>query len=174
MKPLTFWIACATILFALSLVVFHYRVHYKNPIFGAWLVASVSAQLLAAWGLALGRPKWFAPAGQVAGLLTAGLAAAAVLMAARGWDAEANRTIALGLGAMLAFDLLQMGPFHLLKAGTEILAWMRNIAFFGPAVWMLIAFSRLTPDRLTLWAGRIAGVKSQVSEALGFARQLLS
>ena len=33
----------------------------------------------------------------------------------------------------------------------SVQVWLRNIAFFGPAIFLLIAFSNLRLDRLPLW-----------------------
>jgi hypothetical protein len=169
-KALTFWIACSLILFLLSLVWLDQGLHRRNSIFTAWLLASVSMQLIAAWGLALHRPWWFRLLGTASGVATAALAAGAVGLAVARWQCPINRVVLLGLGGML---VLQFGSRLLADPGA--IRWTRNLGFFGPGLYMLICFSGLRLDRLPLWAADIlrATQDCRWRAAAGWARALL-
>lgn len=170
-KALTFWIACASVLFLLSLVWLDQGFHKKNVLFSVWLLGGVSMQLIAAWALALHRPSWFADVGRASGLAAAALAVAAIALAAMHWSCPVNRVVLLGLGGMLA---LQFGS-ELLTGAASARAWIRNVGFFGPSLYMLISFSGARLDRLPVWAGRIFHLTQdgRWRAASGWARALL-
>jgi hypothetical protein len=157
-KSLIFWVACAATLFVLSLVSFHLGVHRKNYIFAAWLCFSVAAQVVAAWGLALGRPRWFGPLGQAVALAGGALALAAIILGLTKFSCPVNRTVVMGLGGMLAVQILAMAlarsPASAGSGHPAVAGWLRNVGFLGPALWMLLVFSGVRFDRLPILASR--------------------
>src|SRR5689334_23169612 len=108
MKGIAFWTLSAGTLFALSLVYIHSGLSRKNPIFTLWLICGVATQLVAAWGLAAGRPWWFEIFRVFADYLSFGLTVAVLALAAwRSWPhpgnvcgCAVNRALLMGLGGM--------------------------------------------------------------------------
>lgn len=148
MKVNTFWILSAITLFCLSLVYLHHGYHRRNFLFACWLCCGVCVQLLGAWGLAAGRPAWFVPVGLLADFASYGLGAAVLVVAVMRRNCPVNRTLLAGLGAMIAFSLLGRWLGDSLDHVTR--TWLRNIAFFGPAIFLLVMFSGMRADRLPL------------------------
>jgi uncharacterized membrane protein len=149
MKTITFWALDATVLFALSLVYLHQGYQRKNPLFAVWLCNGVAMQLIAAWALAAGPPPWIGQLRLCEDIITYALTAAVLVSAVIHLDCPVNRGLLYGVGAMVALNALSMllgmrldHPLHI---------WLRNIAFFGPALFMLIAFSNIRLDMLPVW-----------------------
>lgn len=171
MKVNAFWILSATTLFCLSLVYLHHGYHRRNFLFACWLCFGVCVQLLGAWGLAAGRPAWFGPVGILADFTSYGLGAAVLVVAAMRRHCPVNRTLLAGLGAMVAFSLLGRWLGDSLDDVTR--TWLRNIAFFGPAIFLLVMFAGMRVDRLPLLVdsalrGVGAGTHGQTRVALAF------
>ena len=149
MKSTAFWILDACVLFSLSLLYLYQGYHRKNQLFTVWLCGGVFMQLIAAWGLAAGWPKWIDQLRAADDVVTYLLTAGVLVMAAARRDCPVNRSLLWGLGGMLALNLFAR------SLGTSVpppvQTWLRNIAFFGPAIFLLIAFSNLRLDRLPLW-----------------------
>jgi len=165
-KPTLFWAACAAVVFALMLISFWTGIHRRNGFYAAWLGFTVCAQLLAACGLALHRPAWFAPAGRVTGAVELLLSICIVILAFCRLDCPINRVLLAGFGAILFFNLLSYVAVSSPLADLRVWGWLRNIGFFGPGVYMLVCFSNLRLDALPLWAGRISDFRFQISDAL--------
>lgn len=104
--------------------------------------------MLGAWGLAAGRPAWFGPVGVLADFTSYGLGAAVLVVAAMRRNCPVNRTLLAGLGAMVLFSLIGRWLGDSLDPVTR--TWLRNIAFFGPAIFLLVMFSGMRVDRLPL------------------------
>lgn len=151
MKTITFWALDATVLFALSLVYLHQGYHRKNAFFAVWLCNGVAMQLIAAWGLAAGPPSWMPQVRACEDILTYVLTAGVLITAALRRDCPVNRTLLCGVGAMVALNVLSR--FMGLYAQHPIQIWLRNIAFFGPALFLLISFSNVRLDALLAWVG---------------------
>jgi hypothetical protein len=171
MKVNAFWILSATTLFCLSLIYLHHGYHRRNFLFACWLCFGVCVQLLGAWGLAAGRPAWFAPVGVLADFASYGLGAGVLLVAAMRRNCPVNRILLAGLGAMLVFSLLGRWLGDSLDAVAR--TWLRNIAFFGPAIFLLIMFSGMGADRLPVLVDSalcraVTGANGQSSVALAF------
>jgi hypothetical protein len=149
MKTVTFWALDATVLFALSLVYLHQGYHRKNVLFAVWLCNGVAMQLIAAWGLAAGPPTWMNQIRAFEDILTYGLTAGVLVTAFMHRDCPVNRSLLCGVGAMLGLNLLSL--FLGMRVERSVQVWLRNIAFFGPATFMLIAFSNIRMDMLPLW-----------------------
>ena len=172
MKGTAFWILSASTLFVLSLVYLHAGLHKKNPIFTYWLCAGVAAQVVAAWGLAAGRPWWFGPARSAADVISLALTAAVLIFAAiRCKSCMTNRALLMALGGMLALNIFG----RIIGGGLTppLRIWLRNIAFFGPAFYLLVVFSNIPLDRLPLWAGlprSFSALRMTTEQAAGWAR----
>lgn len=151
MKTVTFWALDATVLFALSLVYLHQGYHRKNPFFAIWLCNGVAMQLIAAWGLAAGPPPWMPHLRACEDILTYVLTAGVLITAALHRDCAVNRSLLCGVGAMVVLNLFTR--FLGLHTEHPIQVWLRNIAFFGPALFLLIVFSNLRLDALLVWIG---------------------
>jgi hypothetical protein len=149
MKSVAFWALDATVLFALSLVYLHQGYQRKNPFFALWLCNGVVMQLIAAWSLAAGRPPWVTGLRQVEDLLVYVLTAAVLVMAVAHRECPVNRSLLWGLGAMLALNLFSR--FLGVRVDHAVQVWLRNIAFFGPAIFLLIALSGIRFDMMPLW-----------------------
>ncbi len=149
MKSLAFWILDASVLFALSLIYLYQGFHRKNQLFTFWLCAGVCLQLLAAWGLAAGWPSWMDTAALWFDAFTYAATAAVLILAFVRRQCPVNRSILWGLGAMVLLN----GFWRYLGGNVdpELRTWLRNISFFGPAIFMLIALSNLRADHLPLW-----------------------
>ena len=149
MKTLGFWAMDASLAFALSLVYFHQGYHRKNPIFAVWLCNIVTLQLVAAWALAAGPPPWLNYVRAVDDVLTYFLAAGVLVTAAFQTRCPVNRSLLWGVGAMVVLNLgCRIFGVHL---SHPLQIWLRNIAFFGPAIFLLIALSNVRFDLLPLW-----------------------
>jgi len=149
MKSITFWALDATVLFALSLVYLHQGYQRKNAFFAVWLCNGVAVQLIGAWALAAGPPPWIDRLRLCEDVLTYILTAGVLIVAAMHLDCPVNRSLLCGVGAMVALNVLSR--FMGLHAQHPIQVWLRNIAFFGPAMFLLITFSNLRLDTLLLW-----------------------
>lgn len=172
-KPYVFWLLCAFVLLALSGVYLQNGFQKRNSIFACWLCVGVVAQLVAYWGDRLGRPWWFAPAGQFFSDLSFWMCAAVLFFAMTRWRDPINQTILRGLGAMLILNLLARHLGGELAPALRVT--LRNVAFFGPTMWMLMVFSGARIDRLPLWAGirspdLTGGLGFRVQVAEGLAR----
>lgn len=148
MKSHLFWILDACVLFTLSMVYLYYGYHRKNQLFTVWLCSGVVMQLIAAWGLAAGWPKWM---DHVRAILDIGIYLVTVgvlVVAAMRRDCPVNRCLLWGLGGMMALNLFARCLETSVPHPVQI--WLRNIAFFGPALFLLLALSNLRSDRLPL------------------------
>jgi hypothetical protein len=149
MKTITFWALDATVLFALSLVYLHQGYQRKNAFFALWLFNGVAMQLIGAWALAAGAPSWIDRLRLCEDVLSYVLTAGVLIVAAMHRDSPVNRSLLCGVGAMVALNVLSR--FMGLHAQHPIQIWLRNIAFFGPAMFLLISFSNLRLDTLLVW-----------------------
>ncbi|HUI42101.1 MAG TPA: hypothetical protein VL523_09040 [Terriglobia bacterium] len=149
MKSIAFWALDATVLFALSLLYLHQGYHRKNPMFAVWLCNGVGMQLIAAWALAAGPPPWVTHLRVFEDIVTYVLSAGVLATAATRRSCPVNRSLLWGVGAMVALNLFS----RYLGAHVDhtVQVWLRNIAFFGPAIFLLIALSNIRLDMLPLW-----------------------
>lgn len=156
MNPTIFWVACAVVLIFLYAVWLYQGLNSKNPAFTTWLLISIGFQFLGLTGVAMHYPPWCYAAGRIAQWV--GIAGAVVVIGysvhhwgcsakIRGWECPVNKIIVEGLGVMLAF---QLGAWLFGNAET-VATWLRNIACFGPFLYMLVCFSGLRMDRIPLW-----------------------
>lgn len=160
MKTLAFWALDATVLFVLSLVYFHQGYHRKNQLFAAWLCNGVTMQLVAAWSLAAGRPLWISHLRAADDVVEYVLTAGVLVMAVMRRDCPVNRSLLWGLGAMVALRALSIYLGERVEHSVQV--WLRNVAFFGPAIFLLIALSNIRLDRLPLWitsSWRVVGAR---------------
>jgi len=146
MKVTTFWILSATTLFSLSLVYLHHGYHRRNFLFACWLCFSVCMELLAACALAAGRPTWLRPVGALADVVSYALGVGVLVVALMRRNCPVNRVLLAGLGAMVVFSLVTRWLGDSVDTVTQV--WMRNIAFFGPAIFLLIMFAGMRADCL--------------------------
>jgi len=171
-KLITFWIASSSVLFLLSLVYLHYQLHRKNPLFAWWLCLGVTMQLVTAYGMVLGNHRFLNYLWRAADIASILLALAVLGLAYARRSCPVNRTLLYGLGAMLAFDLvtrLTAGHLSLVKQ-----TWLENIAFFGPAIFMLVSFSNIRLDRIPLYLCSFLGEMTlRASPSPGMAVSLL-
>lgn len=147
-KIVGFWIASSIILFLLSLVYLHHHLHRKNALFAWWLCLGVSMQMVSAYGLALGYPSWMYRIWGIADGISYALAVGVIGVALTRRSCPVNQTLLFGLGAMIAFNLAVRwfgGGLSL-----DLRSWLLNIAFLGPALFLLVAFSNIRADRLPL------------------------
>jgi len=151
MKSITFWALDATVLFALSLVYLHQGYQRKNAFFAVWLCNGVAMQLIAAWGLAAGPPSWMPQLRACEDILTYALTAGVLITAALRRDCPVNRSLLCAVGAMVALNVFSR--FLGLHVEHPLQVWLRNIAFFGPALFLLITFSNIRLDTLLVWIG---------------------
>ena len=149
MKSLAFWILDATVLFALSLLYLHQGYHRKNPLFAVWLCNGVAMQLVAAWALAAGPPPWVSHLRVFEDIATYVLAACVIVTAAMQRDCPVNRSLLWGVGAMVVLN--GVSRYLGSHADHSVQIWLRNIAFFGPALFLLIALSNIRFDMLPAW-----------------------
>lgn len=149
MKTIAFWTLDATVLFALSLVYLHQGYQRKNPLFAVWLFNGVLMQLIGAWSLAAGRPQWVNRVRLVDDLIVYVLTVGVLLLGAVRRDCPVNRTLLWGVGAMLVLNLFSRFMGVWLEHSLHV--WLRNIAFFGPAIFLLIALSGIRFDLMPLW-----------------------
>jgi hypothetical protein len=173
-KGILFWAASAVILFLLSLVWFHAGLHRKNLFFTYWLCLGVLLQLMAAWWLAGGRPAWVLALRNGVDRAIYALAVATLVLAVLKFRCPANRALLMGLGAMLALNIFSQHSARTLSVPLQ--AWLRNIAFVGPASYLLVVFSGARVDRLPLWIAKleIGNWKLAGRAALGAARAVLT
>ena len=147
-KVLGFWIASSLVLFLLSLVYLQHNLHRKNGIFAWWLCLGVSMQLVSAYGLALGYPTWMNWLWSAADVMSFVLAGGVLVVAASRRACPVNRALLYGIGAMVILNLIsRWWGDHL---GQNLQVWLVNIAFLGPAIFLLVMFSNLRADRLPL------------------------
>lgn len=170
-KALAFWIASSIVLFLLSLVFFHHNLQRKNLPMAAWLVTGVLSELLAAWGLAAGYHPWMATAGRASEWLGVLMTVTVVSVAATRWGCPVNRALALALGGMLAANMVSEALSY--NASLHLEAWLRNISFFGPALYLLVTFSGLRMDRLPLLVSKVGIFGPRLIAILGHARSVL-
>ncbi|MGO9275151.1 MAG: hypothetical protein ACLQOO_33770 [Terriglobia bacterium] len=149
MRMIMFWALDATVLFSLSLLYLHQGYHRRNQLFTLWLCLGVLMQLAAAWGMAAGQPRWMDQVRVVGDLSVYLLTAAVLILAFMRRDCPVNRSLLWGLGAMLVLNVFT----RILGSGVEpaVRGWLRNVAFFGPAIFLLIALSSIRLDLLPLW-----------------------
>ena len=127
--------------------------------------------MLAAWGLAAGWPAWVRPVGVLSDFGSYGLAAAVLVVAVIRRNCPVNRALLAGLGAMVVFSLLGRWLGDSLDLRARI--WLRNVAFFGPAIFLLIMFGGMRADCLPLLVDSVlcrpgTGPEGQTSIALAF------
>jgi uncharacterized membrane protein YhaH (DUF805 family) len=149
MRSITFWALDATVLFALSLVYFNQGYHRRNAFFAVWLCNGVIMQLIGAWALAAGPPPWIDRLRLCEDVLTYGLTAGILIIAAIHRDCPVNRSILWGVSAMVALNALCR--FMGVRVDHSAQIWLRNVAFFGPAIFLLLTLSNLRFDMLPLW-----------------------
>jgi uncharacterized membrane protein len=149
MRSIAFWALDATVLFALSLLYLHQGYQRKNPVFAVWLCNGVAVQLVAAWALAAGPPPWIAHVRAAEDALTYLLSAGVLVSAAMRRNCAVNRTLLWGVGSMVALNLFARYLGEHVNHPLQV--WLRNIAFFGPAIFLLIALSNIRLDTLPLW-----------------------
>ncbi len=166
-----FWIVSGVVLFVLAVFYFSLGLGRRNVFFSAWLCAGLAFQIFAAIGLAAGtsRPPWMAQIKVGFDLLSYLIGGAAIVLAAARRNDPVNSIILHGLLAMVILRLLA-----LFVADGHSQLWARNIAFFGPALWMLYSFSGAEPGRLVAWAQTMTDSRFKIQEAVGWARSLLS
>ncbi|GEM_PF-1393145 len=147
-RLITFWIASSTVLFLLSLVYFRYQLHRKNPLFAWWLCLGVAMELISAYAMVLDSHKFLCFLWRAANIASILMAVAVLILAYAQRACPVNRTLLYGLGAMLAFNLiarLTAGHISMVKQ-----TWLQDIAFFGPALFLLVSFSNIRADRIPL------------------------
>ncbi|MGH9453031.1 MAG: hypothetical protein ACRD2O_03570 [Terriglobia bacterium] len=147
-RLITFWIASSSVLFMLSLVYFHYQLHRKNPLFAWWLCLGVTMELISAYAMVLGSHRFLCFLWRAANIASILMAVAVLILAYARRSCPVNRTLLYGLGAMLAFNLvahLTAGHISMVKQ-----TWLQDIAFFGPALFLLVSFSNIRGDRIPL------------------------
>jgi len=144
-----FWVLDAIVLFSLSLLYIHQGYNRKNQVFTLWLCFGVLMQLAAAWGMAAGQPPWMYRVRAVGDVCVYLLTIAVLILAVSRRDCPVNRSLVWGLGAMLVLNVFT----RVLGSGVEpvVRVWLRNVAFFGPAIFLLIALSNIRFDLLPLW-----------------------
>lgn len=146
---LGFWIASSVVLFLLSFVYFRQGLNRKNALFGWWLALGVAMQLVSAAGMLLGFPAWMYRLWPIADKVSFALALGVVALAFFRRMCAVNQSLLYGLGAMLALNVMaRWGGANLSEA---IGSWLQNISFFGPAVFLVLAFSNIRADRLPLF-----------------------
>jgi hypothetical protein len=148
-KILGFWIASSVVLFLLSLVYLQHNLHRKNVLFAWWLCLGVSMQLVSAYGLVLGYPKWMSLLWSAADVLSFALAVGVLAIAFRHRTCPVNRALLYGIGAMVILNLVSRWWGDHLRENVQI--WLLNIAFLGPAVYLLLIFCNIRADRLPLY-----------------------
>jgi hypothetical protein len=149
MRSITFWALDATVLFALSLVYFNQGFHRKNVLFAVWLCNGVIMQLIGAWALAAGPPPWIDRLRLCEDVLTYVVTAGILIIAVIHRDCPVNRSILWGVSAMVVLNMLCRFMGVRVDHSTQI--WLRNVAFFGPAMFLLLTLSNLRLDMLPLW-----------------------
>ncbi len=147
-RILGFWIASSIVLFLLSLVYLQHHLYRKNSLFAWWLCVGVSMQIISAYGLVLGCPAWLGRVWGFADYLSYGLSLAVLVAALCRRQCPVNQTLIYGLGAMIAFNFLVRWRGDSL--GQDLRSWLLNIAFLGPAIFLLLSFSNVRADRLPL------------------------
>ncbi|MGH9436903.1 MAG: hypothetical protein ACRD22_03185 [Terriglobia bacterium] len=148
-KMLAFWIASSVVLFLLSLVYFHQNLHRKNSPFAWWLGVGVSMQMVSAYGMLLAFPAWMYRLWPMADGLSFALALGVLAVAFVRRSCPVNRALLYGVGAMIALNVMARCIGGGLGEGIE--SWLQNIAFLGPALFLLTAFSNIRADRLPLY-----------------------
>ncbi len=164
-KILGFWIACSLVLFLLSLVYLHNQLHRRNSIFAWWLCLGVSMQLISAYGLALGCPRWLLRLWPVADAFSFALAIGVLVMAYARRSCPVNQVLLYGIGAMVALNMVSRFCGNHLTVAQR--AWLVNIAFFGPAIFLLLMFSNVRTDRLPLYLNSALRSLSSAAETMG-------
>jgi hypothetical protein len=148
-KILGFWIASSVVLFLLSLVYLQHNLHRKNAIFAWWLCVGVSMQLVSAYGLVLGYPRWMNMLWIAADLLSFALAGGVLVLAFSRRACPVNRALLYGIGAMVILNVASRWWGD--QLGQNVRIWLVNIAFLGPAIFLLVMFSNLRVDRMPLY-----------------------
>lgn len=161
-KVLGFWIACSVVLFLLSLLYLHNNLHRKNAVFAWWLCVGVSMQLVSAYGLVLGCPPWLRRVWSVADLISFALALGVLAVAFQRRSCPVNQILLYGIGSMVLLNLASRWCSHCLTSNQR--AWLVNIAFFGPAIFLLLMFSNVRIDRLPLYLRTLFRVVSTTSK----------
>jgi hypothetical protein len=163
-KIVGFWVACSLILFLLSLVYLHNQLHRKNSIFAWWLCLGVSMQLISAYGLVLGCPTWLRRLWSAADVLSFALAVGVLLMAYARRSCPVNQALLYGIGAMIVLNVVSRTCGDQLTAAQR--GWLVNIAFFGPAIFLLLMFSNVRADRLPLYLNSALRSLSSAAETM--------
>lgn len=146
---LGFWIASSIVLFLLSFVYFHQGLNRKNALFGWWLGLGVSMQIVYAFGMMLAYPAWMYRLWPIADGASFALAIGVVVIAFLRRTCAVNQVLLYGLGAMIALSV--MARWGGASLGESLDSWLQNIAFLGPAVFLVLAFSNIRSDRLPLY-----------------------
>jgi hypothetical protein len=165
------WILSASIVFFLFLVFFSRQFPKYNPWFSAYLVFTVTLQLVFAIALGAGIMRRI-PLGifDIAGWLLIG---AAMVTAWRAQDAV-NGIIQDGLALVIVLNLLAVSliiwkanpPAALLRTLAS------NLACVVPTGYMLVRFSFIDSDWLAVWARQIQNSRFNIQEATAAAANL--
>jgi hypothetical protein len=164
-KILGFWIASSLVLFLLSLVYLQHNLHRRNVLFAWWLCLGVSMQLVSAYGLVLGYPRWMNLLWTAADVLSFALAVGVLAVAFRHRSCPVNRALLYGIGAMVILNLISRWWGDHLKENVRI--WLLNIAFLGPAAFLLLMFSNIRVDRLPLYVRSTLAVAGSAPMSCG-------
>lgn len=148
-KMLVYWIASSSMLFFLSFVYFRHNLYRKNALFAWWLYLGVFMQIASAYCLLFACPVWLYKVWPFADECSYALAACVLVVAFIHRSRPVNQILLYGLGAMVAFSLAVRWFGNGLSL--DLRGWLLNIAFFGPALFMLLAFSNVGIDRLPLY-----------------------
>lgn len=170
---LGFWIASSIVLFMLSFVYFNQGLSRKNALFGWWLALGVAIQIVYAAGMLLGYPAWMYRVWPLADDVSFLLALGVIALALFRRSCPVNQALLYGLGAMLALTAIaRWGGANL---GESVSSWLQNIAFFGPALFLVLAFSNIRADRLPLFIDSLLRVFNAAPRAShGWAYGLFS
>lgn len=152
-EMLLFWVASSVVLLLLSLVYFRQNLHRRNLLFGWWLGFGIAMQIISACGMLVAYGPWMYKLWPVADELSFALALGVMIVAFLRRSCAVNQALLRGLGSMLALNLAaRWASSHL---GTNIESWLQNIAFMGPAIFLLVTFSNTRVDRLPLYVASL-------------------
>ena len=168
-KIYAFWIVSSVILFLLSFVYFRQNLHRRNSLFGWWLGLGVAMQIVSMCGILLAYPRWMYKVWPIADGLSFALALAVMITAYLRRSCAVNQALLRGIASMIALNLAaRWGSSHL---GPAIESWLQNIAFMGPAAFLLVTFSNIRVDRLPLYVAsalRALTSNPEASQELAF------
>lgn len=126
-------------------------------------------QIVSACGMLVGYGPWMYKIWPVADGLSFALALGVIVVAFLRRSCAVNQALLRGLVAMLALNLAaRWASSHL---GADIESWLQNIAFMGPAIFMLVTFSNIRADRLPLYVAsalRALTFQPNTSQELAF------